>query len=1562
MIILLLRTYIIRIRSSYPKIPHRSNNTTVLCTGSEISAVSKRKKTQSYPNSRLEARVLFMLYYSGSICLIHFPISIHVRVSREEYECTSMKSPTLLSFRHNSTSKVWMALTIFGIAILAVLLPQLYDMRLDIANAGDGSQGDPWTVCASGCDFTTLTATFASTTVGNGDYINIDASYATSTETQPIDFNSKTNLTLDCQNSGATLGDTAGGASILSLPADSTLQNCTISNMLVSLNASTLTLSGNTFSTSTTSSVQFGSGTNGATVSNNTGLQRVYTGSTGASNITVSNNTIEAYDPNGDTNVLYFFTAENISVTSNTIRSYDSSIKNLVYVDLTTSTLIQDNVLEYETASSEQFPNGAIYLEDAVSTTVSYNDIILESSLGIADQANDGIRFYNDTTGRDVDATIEHNSIWMYQDGHTGINFFDAAGGTAGNITITANYNIFYNASSTASLGNGFQTSKNNSGSTYTLTNDYNGYYSIGTQIQDNTSDGFSPSVGSNSITDNPYFKINDASSSNDTELAPFSLYLDANGSTDIGAYSAARGSSFTIDDDCTVDYASCHGTSTSIIAATAATNDTWTLAAGTYSNFAMTTTSRRTGSVTIDGAGASTLISNASASPIKFTGLDSMTIQDLIVQDATSSASSYTWTGLSFDYGGTSYNQTLALEFPSDGYAILVETDCNVGNLVTFMPPTDGNDVTSYLGMGTDNYHIALTTVFGSPVTMIVPSSVAANQAAYEALTDCITPAAWVDTAFAQSGGSYTYDSAAFASASITVTSGYTAPPALAQVSSLIAGIQLIDTTNTTITNVTSTNNLYGISLEGTAATTVISDSTIANSTQYDIYSDSTNNNTLKNVDFTRASSTISGTGNVDVQFKTRALIQNTSSTPLGGVGLTFTSDDTSQTYSATTTDTGYTAYSGYLSAFTMTSSSIATNNGGYNPYAVSVSATSTYAASSTAFTLDSVDETITVTMIGAPDVPAFSSFTNTTSSIQAAWGAVSEAAYYTVSSTVPGFTSVTTTNTNISYTGLDPATTYNFQIKSTNGIDLSSAFSSVTSTITDTPPALDPPTVTDFSNTTTSIQISWSSVSGATYYTVSSTVAGFETVTTTNTNYTYTSLDPATTYYFQTQTRDAYGQDGSFSSVTSTITDTPPPPSAPTISEFTNTTTTIQVSWGAVSGAAYYTVSSTADSAVTTTNTNYTFNSLDPATSYTFQVKTTDAYDQDSSYSSASSTVTETPDPLAAPTVTGFTNTTTSIQIAWSAVSGATYYTVSSTATGFETVTTTNTNYTYTSLDPATTYYFQTQTRDAYSQDGSFSSVTSTITDTPDPLAAPIITGFTNTTSSIQISWDAVAGATYYTVSSTVTGFETVTTTNTNYSYSDLDPATTYYFQTQTRDAYAQDGSFSSVTSTITDTPPALDPPTVSGFSNTTTSIQISWSAVSGATYYTVSSTVTGFETVTTTNTNYTYIDLDPATTYYFQTQTRDEYSQDGDFSSVTSTITDTPPALDPPTVTGFTNTTSTIQVTWDAVAGATYYTVSSTVTGYETVTTTNTNYKCTNKLCLFYYYQYVNCDDVD
>ncbi|PIY93745.1 MAG: hypothetical protein COY69_00005, partial [Candidatus Magasanikbacteria bacterium CG_4_10_14_0_8_um_filter_32_14] len=341
------------------------------------------------------------------------------------------------------------------------------------------------------------------------------------------------------------------------------------------------------------------------------------------------------------------------------------------------------------------------------------------------------------------------------------------------------------------------------------------------------------------------------------------------------------------------------------------------------------------------------------------------------------------------------------------------------------------------------------------------------------------------------------------------------------------------------------------------------------------------------------------------------------------------------------------------------------------------------------------------------------------------------------------------------------------------------------------------------------------------------------------------------------------AYAYDGTTTSTlaTTTVTLDNVAPGSPTISSWTITTTTIQANWNVVGDMSFYTVSSTAGTTATTTNEYYLYSILAPNTEYFWQIKTTDDYGNESSYSTVSSTLTNTPDPLSPPTLSAFTNlSTTTIQVNWGAVTGALYYTVSSTA---GTVTTTNTYYNYTSLTPATSYNFQVSTRDNYGQDGSYSSVSTTFTLTPDPPATPTISSLTISSTTIQVNWGSVTGTSYYTVSSTITGQELVTTTDTNYPFASLTPNTSYAFEVIATDQYSQDSTTSTPESDYTN--PA-QPLSVTASANGQTLANLTWSANSNpnTTVYKIytGTTLKG----STTNTSYAVTDLVAGTSYTF------------------------------------------------------------------------------------------------
>ncbi len=170
--------------------------------------------------------------------------------------------------------------------------------------------------------------------------------------------------------------------------------------------------------------------------------------------------------------------------------------------------------------------------------------------------------------------------------------------------------------------------------------------------------------------------------------------------------------------------------------------------------------------------------------------------------------------------------------------------------------------------------------------------------------------------------------------------------------------------------------------------------------------------------------------------------------------------------------------------------------------------------------------------------------------------------------------------------------------------------------------------------------------------------------------------------------------------------------------------------------------------------------------------------------------------------------------------------------------------------------------------------------LTTLPDVPTVPSVVSFTRQSTSLTATWGAVSGhGILYTVSSTATS-TMITTSSVSVVFSNLVPNTTYSFQVKAVDQFGQDSGYSSVTSSITTN---LSTPTFSAFNTfSTSSIMFTWSTVSGATGYYVSSTVSS-SLITAMSTNYTFENLTPSSTYYFQIQAFDSYGSLSSFSSL-------------------------------------------------------------------------------
>lgn len=251
---------------------------------------------------------------------------------------------------------------------------------------------------------------------------------------------------------------------------------------------------------------------------------------------------------------------------------------------------------------------------------------------------------------------------------------------------------------------------------------------------------------------------------------------------------------------------------------------------------------------------------------------------------------------------------------------------------------------------------------------------------------------------------------------------------------------------------------------------------------------------------------------------------------------------------------------------------------------------------------------------------------------------------------------------------------------------------------------------------------------------------------------------------------------------------------PAAPTgVKAVSASYNSIKISWNAVSGVAGYEVwrEAAGESAYmlagTTATTAYTNSSNVTGNKVNYKVRAYCLNGTTKVYGGWSSVVSATPVP-AAPTVTATPASYNSISVAWSAVAGATKYEVyrSSYKAGTYSILTTTTalSYTNTGVDTGKKYYYKVK---AYRLMGSTKVYgdESAIAAATTALGVPSsVTAVKASSTSIKVSWGAVAGATKYeiwrcTTSSSGTYTSLATTADTFCTNTGLVTGKTYWYK---------------------------------------------------------------------------------------------------------------------------------------------------------------------------------------
>jgi gliding motility-associated-like protein len=646
-------------------------------------------------------------------------------------------------------------------------------------------------------------------------------------------------------------------------------------------------------------------------------------------------------------------------------------------------------------------------------------------------------------------------------------------------------------------------------------------------------------------------------------------------------------------------------------------------------------------------------------------------------------------------------------------------------------------------------------------------------------------------------------------------------------------------------------------------------------------------------------------------------------------------------------------------------------TDGSGTNTITVSVGITGqngniTVAAANSCGT--SANRTLAVTVkVGVPNIPTATAGTNAAcTGFRANWSAAAGATtYYLDVATDSGFTSFVSgyNNRNVgnvfnaTVTGLTAGTTYYYRVLAASSCDVSPY--SATITFATLPVPIDPIATAATLPACTTSRLNWNVATGATSYRLDiATDAAFTAFVPTYNNANVgnvlfrnvTGLTAGTTYYYRVLAVNTCGNSG-YSNTVSFATN--PRPVAPTATAGTAITcSSITANWTAVAGATSYRldVSLLSDFSTFVAGNNNrnvgnvtTFNvtTLAPATTYYYRVLAVNACGS-SVYSNTISGTTNPapPAPTANPATTA---TCTGFRANWALVAGATNYRLdvstasdfSSFVTGYNNTSVGNVAFrNVTGLTPGTTYYYRVLA--TYPCGNSGYSSTITYATLPLPIAPTATAGTTATCTGFKANWAALPGATSYRLDVAtdaafalfVSGYNNSNVGNVlSFNVAGLNPGTTYYYRVAAANACGVGAYSSTITFATSPLPIAPIANTVSG--TTCTGVSTSWSAIAGATSYSLdvstaidfSSFVTGYNNLNVGNILAQNITgLTAGTTYYYRVLATNTCGNSVYSSTITFTTSPVPVA---PTANSATAVSCTgVLVDWNAVAGATSY----------------------------------------
>lgn len=518
-----------------------------------------------------------------------------------------------------------------------------------------------------------------------------------------------------------------------------------------------------------------------------------------------------------------------------------------------------------------------------------------------------------------------------------------------------------------------------------------------------------------------------------------------------------------------------------------------------------------------------------------------------------------------------------------------------------------------------------------------------------------------------------------------------------------------------------------------------------------------------------------------------------------------------------------------------------------------------------------------VTARRSGTYNPSAFSVTGRTGSSISVAWPTVTGVTTYRMykATNMAGpftLTQAISNATSYTYTSLSSNTSFYFKVAAMQaGVEYPSAILHGATLVDPSAP------VADVGNNR--LDVSWAPVGGASSYMLERTtdLTNFTTVASgiVGTTYADNGVTNGNIYFYRITASFAEGNTTSPTSSGYTPGVTPQVPSGLSVVD-NSTSTDLVFTWAPVSGATKYNLYMSTTSGVystpiqsTTSNTNVLVSGLTAGTVHYFKVSALNGT-LESAMSSEISVVPQSTPP--APILRAASSTT--IDLTWTAVPSAVTYNIlrSDTGASFFTIATgvASTSYTDTPPDPAQTYYYRYQPVGAAGTRLAISAVSTSIEITTTPEAPSSLLATVTNLTTVQLDWTSAPQAvTYEVFRSTTSGSGyvsrgTITAPTTTFTDT-VSAGTTYYYVARTTNL----NGVSSVDSNEASVNVQAAPTGVTA-TNTATGIQVSWTAVGGASSYIVSrSTQSGgpYGTVATpTGTTTLDSSVVPGLTYYY------------------------------------------------------------------------------------------------